>query len=224
MGLGRVYVKLPTDQPLSYDPWVQGIRDGRTYCSDGLSHLIDFQVNGLGVGEPGSDGRPSVLPLKASDSLSVTARAAAWLEEQPREDIRGKPLDSRPYWHVERARVSTSRKVPVELIVNGEAVDRTEIEADGTIHDLTFDYVPQQSSWVALRIFPAAHTNPVFVELDGQPIRASRRSAQWCLDAVDVCWTAKEAHIRPEERPTAAAAFEVAREAYRQIVQECSTE
>ena len=65
-------------------------------------------------------------------------------------------------------------------------------EADSTlaIEDLTFDYKPEFSSWVALRIFPACHTNPVFVEVDGKPIRASKKSAQWCVDAVETCWKA----------------------------------
>ncbi|MFM9117286.1 MAG: CehA/McbA family metallohydrolase, partial [Planctomycetota bacterium] len=187
VGLGRIYVKLDPKQPLNYDRWVDGLRDGRSYCGDGLSHLFDFRVNDLGVGEPGAQGRPSVLATKSGESLKITVRAAALLEAQAREDIRSKPLDQKPYWHVERARVGTSRKVPVELIVNGEVAERKEIEADGRVSDLTFDYQPSRSSWIAVRIFPTCHTNPVFVEVDGKAIRASKRSAQWCLDAVDVC-------------------------------------
>lgn len=57
VGLGRIYVKLPKDQPLEFDAWVDGVRDGRSYCGDGLSHLFDFAVNGVGVGEPGSGGK-----------------------------------------------------------------------------------------------------------------------------------------------------------------------
>ena len=63
VGLGRAYVKLPPDEPLDFDAWVEGIRDGRSYCCDGLTHLFDFKVNGLGVGEPGDGGRPSVLAV-----------------------------------------------------------------------------------------------------------------------------------------------------------------
>ena len=33
------------DEPLDFDAWVEGIKDGRSYCCDGLSHLIDFRVN-----------------------------------------------------------------------------------------------------------------------------------------------------------------------------------
>ncbi|MFO0867870.1 MAG: CehA/McbA family metallohydrolase [Pirellulales bacterium] len=220
VGLGRVYVKLDGKQGLDYDQWVTGIRDGRSYCGDGLSHLYDFRVGNLGVGEPGDGGRASVLAARAGEPLEVRVQAAALLEPQPREDIRGKPLDQKPYWHVERARVGATRRVPVELIVNGEAVERQEIDADGRVADLRFQFRPQKSSWVALRIFPTCHTNPVFVEVDGQPIRANRRSAQWCLDAVDVCWKQKERAIRPEERPAAAAAYDQARQAYARILQE----
>jgi hypothetical protein len=220
VGLGRAYVKIPEGQPLTFDNWVLGIKDGRSYCCDGLSHLYDFQINGLGVGEKGDADRASVLVVKQGQPLKISVNAAALLEEQPREDIRSRPLDQKPYWHVERARVGNSRKVPVELVVNGVAVERQEIEADGSVVSLEFDYQPSISSWIALRVFPSCHTNPIFVEVDGQPIRASKRSAQWCLDAVDVCWNAKEKQIRAEERPDAKAAFQKAKEAYSKILAE----
>lgn len=220
VGLGRLYVKLDASQPLEYDPWVHGLRDGRSYCCDGLSHLIDFSVNGLGVGEAGKDGQPSLLALTGNPTIQVAAKASALLEETPRNDIRNRPLKQQPYWHVERARIGDSRKVPVELIVNGQSVAQTEIVADGSIQDLRFNYQLKQSSWVALRIFPSCHTNPVFVEVDGKPIRASKRSAQWCLDAVDVCWKAKESAIRESERAEAREAYDVARRSYAKILAE----
>jgi hypothetical protein len=40
---------------------------------------------------------------------------------------------------------------------------------------------------------------------------------EWCLQVVDVCWEMKQGKIREHERATAAAAFEVARQAYRPI-------
>jgi hypothetical protein len=212
------------DEPLDFDHWVDGIRDGRSYCSEGLSHLYDFSVNGLGVGEKGADGRASFLALKSGEPLKIKVNAAAMLEEIPRDDIRNKRLDQGPNWHVERARIGDTRSVPVELIINGQPVERREIEADGSVNELSFDYKPTQSCWVALRIFPSSHTNPVFVEIDGKPIRASKKSAQWCLDAVDVCWNAKLPGMREEERETAAAAYEKARQAYRQILAEATAD
>jgi hypothetical protein len=224
VGLGRAYVKLRPNEPLDFDRWVDGIRDGRSYCSDGRSHLFNFTVNGLGVGERGEDGRPSVLAMKGGEPLKIKVNTAAMLQEKPRDDIRDKPLEAGPNWHIERARVAQSRRVPVELVVNGQAVEKREIEADGRIEELSFDYKPTQSCWVAIRIFPAAHTNPVFVEVDGKPIRASKRSAQWCLDAVDVCWNAKLPGLRPAEKEAAAAAYEAARQAYRRILAECESD
>jgi hypothetical protein len=180
--------------------------------------LYDFSVGGLGVGEKGDKDRASVLAAKSGQPLEVKVQAAAMLAEKPRNGIRRKPLDQKPYWHVERARIKATRTVPVELIVNGQVVETKTIEADGNINDLKFDFTPKMSSWVALRIFPSAHTNPVFVEVDGKPIRASKRSAQWCLDAVDVCWKQKVKQIRQPEQAEARAAFDAAKEAYRKIL------
>lgn len=227
VGLGRAYVKLPQDQPVDYDRWADGIRDGRSYCSEGLAHLFDYTITpdggtALGVGEIGDKDRPSFLAVASNSACKVKVRAAAYLEEQPREDIRMKPLEVKPYWHVERARLGDTRTVPVELIVNGVAVAKSKIKADGSIQDVTFDYTPAQSSWAAIRIFPAAHTNPIFIEVDEKPIRASKRSAQWCLDAVDVCWAKKEKAIREAEKPAAAAAYDKAREVYRAALREAN--
>ena len=217
VGLGRSYVSLPPLSELTFDAWTEGVRDGRSYVSEGLTHLFNFKINGLGVGEKGPAGRASVLSIAKGDSLDVTVQAAAMLEEEPREDIRRQPNDEQPYWHVERARVEYSRRVPVELIVNGEAVERQEIDADGRVTEVKWKFTPERSSWIAVRIFPAAHTNPIFVEVDGQPIRASRKSAQWCLASVDRCWKSKSPAIRESEIADAEAAYEHARKSYRAI-------
>lgn len=220
VGLGRIYVKLDDGKPLSFDRWLAGLKDGRSYCCDGLSHLIDFSANGLGVGEERDGNAPSVLKTKAGQKLNVKVKASAFLDEKPREDIRKRNLSEQPYWHIERSRIDDTRRVPVELIVNGFPVERQEIEADGSIHDVQFSYEPRQSSWIAIRIFAGAHTNPIFVEVDDKPIRASKRSAQWCLDAVDVCWKSKEPQIRDSEKQDAEAAYDGARDAYRKILSE----
>ena len=224
VGLGRAYVKLDDPKSLTYDDWVMGIRDGRSYCCDGLSHLFDYRVNGLGVGEKGAGGRPSLLAVKKGEPLAVAVNTAAFLEETPRDDIRKRPLDQKPYWHVERARIDDSRQVPVELIFNGQPVAKQSIDADGKIRALKFDFTPERSGWLALRIFPSCHTNPVFVEVDGQPIRASRKSAEWCLKGVDACWAKKEPATRASEKPAAEAAYEKAREAYRKILAESAAD
>lgn len=153
----------------------------------------------------------------------MSAQVAAYLEPSltpALEALRNKPLDVQPYWDVERARIGAGRTVPVEVIVNGLPVARTEIVADGTFRDVAFEIAIDRSSWVALRIYPTSHTNPVFVPVDGKPIRASKKSAEWCLKSVDQCWSKKERAIKPNERDAAAAAYDKARNAYKTILAE----
>jgi hypothetical protein len=213
VGLGRSYVRL--DGRLAFDSWVEGLRDGRSYVSDGRSHLMDFAVNDLAVGTRGSE-----LRLGDAQTVRVTARVAALLDAQPDGSLRGRRYDQTPYWHVERARVGATREVPVEVVVNGKAVAVENIVADGAARDVSFDIEIERSSWVALRILPSSHTNPVFVIVGGRPVRASRRSAEWCLKAVDQCWLQKAPQISARERPEAAEAYEHAREVYRRIMSE----
>ena len=66
--------------------------------------------------------------------------------------------------------------------------------------------------------------NPVFVQVDGQPIRSSRRSAEWCRKAVDVCWNSKEGQIRSDEQEAARAAYEQAADIYDRIATESVAE
>ncbi|WP_240907342.1 CehA/McbA family metallohydrolase [Paludisphaera rhizosphaerae] len=220
VGLGRVYVKL--DGKLDFDAWCQKLKEGRSYVSDGHSHLVDFQVGGRNVGEDGSE-----LNLPQPGAVKVRVKAAAMLAPTPTletESIRSKPLESQPYWHVERARVGGSRRVPVEIIVNGQPVARREIEADGSVQDLELEAPITKSSWIAARIFPSSHTNPVFVLVGDKPIRASKKSAEWCLKSVDQCWKQKSPAIRESEKEAAAQAYDVARATYRRIKEESADE
>jgi hypothetical protein len=214
VGLGRSYVKL--DGKLTYDDWCAGIRQGRNYVTDGHSHLIDFKVNDVTMGENGSE-----LRLAKGSVVRATAKVAALLSEQPNPDLQKRPYQEKPYWDLERARIGQTREVPVELIVNGYPVARQTIVADGTLRELSFEARIERSSWVALRILPSSHTNPIFVLVAGKPIRASRQSAEWCLQGVDRCWSQKERFIKADEKAEAKAAYEHARSAYRALLAEC---
>jgi hypothetical protein len=217
VGMARSYFK--PESNLSYDSYVDAIKKGRSYVSDGNSHIINFSVNGLEVGT-----NDSKLNLKRQDSVKITATVIANLPEhqdQAGADIAQSAMTEQPYWNIERARIGTTQKVRVELIVNGEPVDTTEITADGKWKDVTFNYPVSHSSWVALRVYPSSHTNPIFIILDGKPIH-ERRSAEWCREAVDQCWKMKQANIRSQERPAAEAAYDKARKIYDKIIQDSS--
>ena len=213
VGLSRSYAKV--DGALTYRKWIDAVRAGRNYVSDGRSHLFDFAVNGVEAGTSASE-----LRLDRPGRVNVTLRAAANLPADADEMIRQKPYNEMPYWDLERARVGTSRDVPVEIVVNGVAVAKQTLLADGTIRTLTFDVDLPRSSWVAARILPSSHTNPVFALVGGQPIRASRKSAEWCLAAVNQCWTQKAGRIRASELEEARTAYDHARDVYRQRLAE----
>jgi hypothetical protein len=181
---------------------------------------LDLKVNDVALGEAGSDGKISQLNLEHAGKVKVTFDVAARLEEKPTEEterIRHARLDQKPYWHLERARIGDSRKVPVEVIVNGQPAARDEIVADGQTRPMTFEIDLAHSSWIAVRILPSVQTNPVFVEIGKKPIRASRKSAEWCRQAVDVCWNSKVGRIRKSERPAAKAAYDAARAYYDRV-------
>jgi len=214
VGLGRIYCKLDGD--LDFDRYCDEIRNGRSYVSDGRSHLIDFAVNGLEAGTKGGE-----LGLDGAATVKVTAKVAAYLNEKPNPSLRDRPYQQKPYWDIERARIGDTRKVLVEVVVNAFPVDRKEIAADGSVQAVSFDVPIKKSSWVALRILPSSHTNPVFVTVEGKPIRASKRSAEWCLKSVDQCWSQKVGRIRERERAEARAAYDVATAAYKKILAEC---
>ncbi len=223
VGLGRIYVKIPKGEELTYEAWVQGLKDGRSYCGDGLSHIFDFAVNGQELGTSRGNEPASQLSLAKPGKVKVTFDVAALLAEQPNpetEAIRAKRLDEKPYWHLERSRIGESRKVPLEVIVDGEVAVRKEIAADGSIQPQSFEIDMKHSSWIAVRILPSVHTNPVFVVVDGKPIRTNKKSIAWCREAVDVCWKAKEGRIRADEKPAAKAAYDQAAAYYDQALKD----
>jgi hypothetical protein len=191
VGMGRVYVK--QDGKLDFDKWVQGLADGRSYVSDGLTHLMDLTATAADkkydLGVNGSE-----IKLAAAGKVKLTVQAAA--------------------------RYPNKQTVPVELVVNGFPVAKQDLKCDGKTQELTFDADISKSSWVAVRAFPGAHTNPFFVIVDGKPIRANKHSAEWCLKGVDQCWKMKQKTYKPAEQKQAEADYEEARKVYKQILKE----
>lgn len=194
VGIGRVYVKV--DGKLNFDEWIQGIQDGRSYVSDGIGHIIDFEAKKLGdseyveLGTGGSE-------IHATEDATMEFRAKC------------------------AVRAENQESVTVELISNGYPVATQNIVADGSLQDVNFKTKVSKSSWLALRVFPHVHTNPFFVLISNQPIRASRASAEWCLQGVEQCWREKQPTYALEEQQDARKAYEHARNVYQKILAEC---
>ena len=193
VGLGRVYVRV--DGKLDFDTWCDALVAGRSYVSDGKSHLMEFAASSVTTKQTVEAGtNNSELKLSAPGTVKFQVKVAGLYNDK--------------------------RKLPVELIINGFPVASQEINSDGVERTVTFEHTLEKSSWAAIRIFPSAHTNPVFVIVDEKPIRASRLSAQWCLKSVEQCWKAKAHTYRADERATADADYDKAKDVFRRILEE----
>jgi hypothetical protein len=222
VGQGRVYVRLGEVKSLDFGRWCEALAAGKSYVSDGYAHAVDFQVSGVRPGE-------GTVSLAQSSTVTVTAQVS-FAPATPRTIAQG--LIAQPGKRhllgdtVELHGPRTDDYVvggerQVELIMNGVAVERRTVHADGKIHEIRFEVPVQHSCWLALRQFPQLHTNPVEVRVQNQPIRASRASALWCSAALELLWKNRQKNIAEHERDAAAAAYDVARQTYRRIAAEC---
>jgi len=223
VGQGRVYVQLGRVKQIDFGSWCHGLAQGRSYVSDGFAHAFAFTVNDQA---PGYDDVRLALPGKVRVQAKV-----AFASTLPRSVAQGMviPPDGKRFLgdtvtlHGPRTEdVVRGGNRLIEIVVNGMTVATKEVPADSRVYDLTFEIPIDQSSWVALRQFPQLHTNPVNVLVAGQPIRASRDSAVWCIETIEQLWRARGKQIKESERADARRAFDEAIEKFRQIVQEAS--
>lgn len=213
VGGSRTYVKV--DGALDVERWFAGLAAGRSYVGDGRSHLIDVRAAALGTSRSVALGE-SDLELERGGIVDVSAKAAALLPEVADASIASRKWTETPYWHLERARIRGTREVDVECIVNGRAVAKQRLVCDGKERELHFQVPIERSSWIALRVLPSCHTNPMFVTVAGAPVRASAASAEFLLKCVDRCWEQKSRfYTGPGELDAGAKAYEHARAVYR---------
>jgi len=218
VGAGRSYVRLaaPPRGDAGYQAWVEGLKAGRVYMGDGRAHIFDFAVEDAEIGD--------MLGFRAPRTVRVGGTLRVRLDATPPADLADigqRPDYLDPMWHLERARVPGTRTVRAEMIVNGRVVAVQDIIADGRPQRFVRRLTLEHSSWVALRIMPGLHTNPVFVEIAGQPIRGPRSSADWCLASLAKIQSMQLPQIRSEEREAARAAYEAARARFTAIRAEC---
>ncbi|HLQ44705.1 MAG TPA: CehA/McbA family metallohydrolase [Planctomycetaceae bacterium] len=222
VGQGRVYVQLGNVEKLDFAAWCEGIARGRSYVSDGFAHAFDFRVNDA---RPGFDD----VALSQPGEVTITAKVAfapvtpETVAQGVVEPVGGKRLvGDTVELHGPRSDKSVAGgERLVEIVVNGRAVASQKVFADGTISYLKFQIPIDRSSWVALRHFPQLHTNPVNVHVSGKPIRASRESARWCEEVIDLLWRHREKAIAEPERVEAKRTFDKAKSAYHRIAGEC---
>ncbi len=190
LGSMRTYVATPGGS-LTMDGWFQGLREGRAYVSSGP--LIDLSVEGEAPG--GS------VNLESAGALTVQGRV----------------------W-------SITPLLRAELVWNGEVVRTYEFDGERKaleIHDLI---EVEGSGWAHLRVegdpderwpldasYAQAFTNPVWVYVNGQPIR-SAEAADYAVRWIDKLQSMAEAWPgwrSQREKDHVYAQFEEARRIYR---------
>lgn len=218
VGAGRTYARLdrPPAGDAGYGAWVDAVAGGRCYMGDGRAHVRALTVDGVAMG--------GELRLRAPGRVRVAVEVAARLDpETPAAlaAVRERPSWLEPRWHLERARLPGTRSVPVELVVNGRVAATRVLEADGAPHPLVFDVAIDRSSWIAVRVMPSLHTNPVFCLINGAPVRAAASSADWCLASLAKLATTQLPQIATSERSAAREAYDFARRRFERIRAEC---
>ena len=108
----------------------------------------------------------------------------------------------------------------MELVVNGYPVAKQEVKPDGSKTTVKFKHRISESCWVAMRVFPNAHTNPIYITVKNQPILGPTDSIRWWLAGVEQCWKSKQSVYAVDEQADAEAAYEHARKIYSDLILE----
>ena len=191
VGIGRVYAQV--DGRLTFSKWIQSIADGRSYVSDGFCHLLGFSATSAETDAHVRIGlNGSELKLESPAEVTFAVDGAALIND--------------------------TSAVRAELIINGYPVADKRLKADGSIREVTFKHTLKQSGWAAIRVFPHAHTNPIYVVVNGNPIQGTVDSARWCLAGVEQCWKSKQNTYAEDEQADAKAAYDHARKFYQELI------
>lgn len=218
VGQGRVYVQMGPQTELDFSEWCAGLAKGRSYVSDGYAHALEFTVDAVS---------PGFGKVKLEKAGTVTVRTrVAFAPETPigvpygtaNPPLGRAKIGDTVVLHIghEDGTIEGGER-KVEIVTNGQVAASRIVPADGKEHVLEFSIPIEESSWVAVRQFPQLHTNPVVVEVSGEPVRSSRRSARWCVEMIQKLWDTRNQKIRPEERAAAAESYERAKAYYRAV-------
>ena len=103
VGIGRTYAKLDWAAELSR-PGSTALQSGRSYVSDGKTHLMDFRVNGVEVGS-----KAASCNSPKPGTVKVTLKAAAYLPENAERSASASCRTIRSRTGMSSARASATR-------------------------------------------------------------------------------------------------------------------
>jgi Tol biopolymer transport system component len=153
VGLNRVYAEVPA-APLKIEPWLESIKAGRTFATNGP--LLRFSLGGVGIG--------GELRLQRKSSEKVEVRFSAEMNSIV-------PVDH------------------LQIVCNGKVAREVALAGDHTSAHIADSLALDSSGWCVLRAFsdkaeypildlyPYATTSPVYVHMDGAPLRSTADAA-----------------------------------------------
>lgn len=168
LGSVRTYARLEPNQEFGYGVWIEAVRAGRTFVTDGP--LLSLTVNGHGPG--------SVLTLPTGQTVRIQTEA--------------------------RSVTPFSR---LECVYNGAVIAVGEQADEDQAATIEAEAPIAESGWLAARCLGGdgsairAHTSPVYVQIEGQPVRPSA-DAMAPLQAVldrTLAWVQREARCPKEQ-------------------------
>lgn len=190
LGSLRTYARLQGGEEFTYKAWIEAVRAGRTFVTGGP--LLAFTVNGL---DPGA-------------AIEVPAEA-------PAVQIRAEARSAVPFGRL-------------ELIANGLAVAGVEPSGSPPSALLEGNFTVPASGWLAARcrgpeapsVYDpdpqiAAHTSPVYVQIDGRPLQPDPFTLAYLTDHLDkmLAWVETEARCETDrQREHLAGIFQSARQ------------
>jgi hypothetical protein len=218
VGANRVFARLDGD--FSYQNWINALKKGRTFITN--SPVLSFRVNGQ---EPGA-----TLQLNSRNNkvLEIHAVAESQLPYHRLEIVANGQVigETSPSGKRHRAEIHLEYPLRESCWIAARALEdirpyRTKGLNFNTVH---IDEGTLLSNYYGTRrpetVF--AHSSPVYVFLDGQPIR-SWDDAQYYIRYLDNCvnWLKTEAKFaKPSDKQASIAAFEKGRAIYEKRARE----
>ena len=187
LGAVRTYARLEPGEEFGYGAWIEAVRAGRTYVTNGplLTLTVDGQDPGSVLSLPGEGG-------------TVAVRAEA-------------------------------RSIPafdqLELISNGEVVAAVEAGGDPRTATLEMPLRVTAGGWLAARCTRGTavrvHTSPVYVVVEGRPLRPGSASVAPLLAVLDQTLAWIEGEARCASEPQRAQLAETIRVAKQELSRRC---
>ncbi|MBY0522107.1 MAG: CehA/McbA family metallohydrolase [Gemmataceae bacterium] len=170
----RTYARLAPGQVFDYKTWIEAVRAGRTFVTNGP--LLSFTLNGQ---DPGSE---LLLPAEAR-TVRVRAEARGIVPFERLELI----LNGEAVAAVEAS------GDPCTALLEGDF----EVPSSGWLAARCWGTGPAFAAWHPERQHAAAHTSPIHVQREGKPIPPDLISLALLIERLDrmLSWVEKEARF-----------------------------